>query len=492
MATEKLPGQEGAVKGVDRLPPHSIEGEQGILACILLDPKESMMRCLDRIADGGKVFYDNRHVMIYDALFSLWEMDRLEMEKIGETRAEFLFQVQTELKDRKKYDEIGGLEYLELLMDFAPHSGNIDIYLDVVIQKSVLRQIIEFGTTVVSKVYEKENTPHSELIDEIESDVLKICQERVVSVTQAPIKELVHKAINQIEELHQAGGTVKMPWGFPELDKMTGGLRVGMNVIAARPSMGKTSIAMNVAEVLAVDNNVPVGVFSLEMTSVDLTLRMICSRGRVNLHNVGQGFLKERDFTKLTKSAGMISKAPLYIDDTPALSINQLRAKARRMKTEYGIELLVIDYLQLLHCIGRRYDNNRQQEIADISSGIKALSKELDVPVIILCQLNRDIEKEKSRKPRLSDLRESGAIEQDADLVGILYKAQSEDNEQQDIGNEGESMNVNLLICKQRNGPTGDVRLKFLRSFTRMESRIDIDDNDIPQQRGEKQNDDLL
>jgi replicative DNA helicase len=265
--------------------------------------------------------------------------------------------------------------------------------------------------------------------------------------------------------------------GFPDFDKMTSGLHEGeMIVIAARPSMGKTSLAMNVAEHVALDLRLPVGVFSLEMTADSLVLRMLCSRARVNLRSIRDGFLAERDFPKLTGAAGKMANAPLFIDDSSGLSILQLRAKARRMYQQYGIKLFVIDYLQLLHSTARRAEN-RQQEIADISSGIKALAKELKVPVIVLSQLNRELEKDKNRKPRLSDLRESGAIEQDADLVALLYKPSSDD---EDAPAEQEAAPVNLLIAKQRNGPTGDVNLTFLKSYTRFESAAKISSEDIP------------
>jgi replicative DNA helicase len=267
--------------------------------------------------------------------------------------------------------------------------------------------------------------------------------------------------------------------GFPDLDKTTSGFHGGeMIVIAARPSMGKTSLAMNIAEHVAADERLPVGVFSLEMTAESLVLRMLCSRSRVNLRSIRDGFLAERDFPKLTGSAGKLAGAPLFIDDAPALSILQLRAKARRMAQQYGVKLFVIDYLQLLHSTSRRAEN-RQQEIADISNGIKALAKELSVPVIVLSQLNRELEKDKSRKPRLSDLRESGAIEQDADLVALLYKPSGGDDED-GSSLELDAVPVNLLIAKQRNGPTGDVALTFLKAYTRFESAAKVSAEDVP------------
>ena len=237
---------------------------------------------------------------------------------------------------------------------------------------------------------------------------------------------------------------------------------------------------MNIAESVAIDQNMPVGVFSLEMTSESLVLRMLCSRSRVNLRNIREGFLAERDFPKLTGAAGKLANAPIFIDDTSGLSILQLRAKARRMYQQFNIKLFVIDYLQLLNSTSRRAEN-RQQEIADISNGIKSLAKELDVPVIVLSQLNRELEKDKDRKPRLSDLRESGSIEQDADLVCLLYKPSREDDDGGD--QETESVAVNLLIAKQRNGPTGDVHLTFMKPYTRFESAAKISDEDVSAQK---------
>jgi replicative DNA helicase len=270
--------------------------------------------------------------------------------------------------------------------------------------------------------------------------------------------------------------------GFIDLDRMTTGMHGGeMVVIAARPSMGKTSLAMNIVEHVSLELGLPVGVFSLEMTAESLVLRMLCCKARVNLRNAREGFFTERDFPRLTQVAGKLSRAPLFIDDTPGLSILQLRAKARRMHVHHGIKLLVVDYLQLLHSTGRRAQENRQQEIAEISSGIKALAKELNIPVIVLAQLNRDVEKRPKATPMLSDLRESGAIEQDADLVGLLYKPKAESEDDQAPVEESDGLPVNLLIAKQRNGPTGDVNLTFLKSYTRFESAARVSDDAVPE-----------
>ena len=386
--------------------------------------------------------------------------------------------LQQQLKNKQLLEEVGGIAYLAALPDAVPSAANLSYYLDIVQEKYLLRRMIQTCTEVVGRVYDYEGEVDA-LMDEVERDILRISESRVQSQTST-IKELVKKAINTIEDFHQRQGVLTgVGTGFADLDKMTSGLHGGeMVVIAARPSMGKTSLAMNIAEYVSIEQRLPVGVFSLEMTSESLVLRMLCSRSRVNLRNVREGFLAERDFPKLTGAAGKLASAPLFIDDSSALSILQLRAKARRMSQQYGIKLFVIDYLQLLHSTARRAEN-RQQEIADISSGIKSLAKELNVPVIVLSQLNRELEREKNRKPRLSDLRESGAIEQDADVVGLLYTPSSEDEERAGAA-EQDAMPVNLLIAKQRNGPTGDVNLTFLKSYTRFESASKVSDEDVP------------
>jgi len=337
--------------------------------------------------------------------------------------------------------------------------------------------MIQTCTSVVGRVYDHEGKV-DELLDEVETEILKISEERIEGNSML-IKDLVHKAINTIEDYHQRQGMLTgIGTGFPDFDKMTSGLHGGeMIVIAARPSMGKTSLVMNIVEHVVLEEKNPVGVFSLEMTAESLVLRMLCSRARVNLRNIRDGFLAERDFPKLTGAAGKLASAPLYIDDTAGLSILQLRAKARRMHQQHGVKMIVIDYLQLLNASSSRIEN-RQQEVAQISNGVKALAKELNVPVIVLSQLNRELEKDKNRKPRLSDLRESGAIEQDADLIALLYKP-DEGKEDEDGGappQDQEAIPVNLLIAKQRNGPTGDVHLTFFKGFTRFESAAKVSD----------------
>ncbi len=456
---------------MDRLPPHAPEAEQGVLGCVLLSPGECIGECIEKFKAGAEVFYDLRHQTIFETLIEMYD----EREAID------IITLQQRLKNKQRLEEVGGVAYLNSLPDTVPSAANLSYYLEIVLEKYVLRKMIQTCTEVVGRVYEHEGEVDA-LLDEVERDILRISETRVEGKTDK-IKELVKKAISTIEDYHQRQGMLTgVGTGFVDFDKMTSGLHGGeMIVVAARPSMGKTSLAMNIAEHVAIQEKLPVGVFSLEMTSDSLVMRMLCSQARVNLRSVREGFLVERDFPQLLNAAGRLSSAPLFIDDTSGMSILQLRAKARRMSQQYGIKLFVIDYLQLLHSTARRAEN-RQQEIADISNGIKSLAKELNVPVIVLSQLNRELEKDKDRKPRLSDLRESGAIEQDADLVCLLYKPSrgEEDESGGSGGEEQDALPVNLLIAKQRNGPTGDVHLTFLKSYTRFESAAKVSDEDVP------------
>ena len=306
---------------VDRLPPHSTEAEQGVLGCVLLSPNECLGLCVEKFKGGGEVFYDLRHQHLFTLLVEMYD----QKSPID------LITVQQRLRDKQQLDAMGGIAYLSALLDAVPSAANLSYYADIVREKYLLRKMIRTCTEVVGRVHEYEGEVDA-LLDEVERDVLRISEERVEASTLT-IKELVHGAINKIEDFHARQGMLTgIATGFPDFDKMTSGLHGGeMVVIAARPSMGKTSLAMNIAEHIVLEERQPVGVFSLEMTAESLVLRMLCSRSRVNLRNIREGFLAERDFPKLTGAAGKLSNAPLYIDDSPGLSILQLRAKARRM-----------------------------------------------------------------------------------------------------------------------------------------------------------------
>ncbi len=453
---------------LNRLPPHSIEAEQGVLGCLLLDPQMCVGEILNRFKGTPEFFYHLPHRTIYEHVVAMTDS----------REAVDMITLQQRLKDRGELESVGGLAYLVSLQDAVPSAANLTYYLDIVWEKYLLRRVLRACADVASKVYDVE-TEVDKFVDEVETEFLLLSEEKEASKAGAlTIKDLVHEAIGKIEEMHGSkGGLTGIATGFPDLDRMTTGLQPGdMVVIAARPSVGKTSLAMNIAEHVAANLKTPVGVFSLEMSAQSLVLRLLCSHARVNLRDIREGFLTDRDFPKLTRSAGVLCQSPLFIDDTAGLSILQLRAKARRMHQQHGIKLFVIDYLQLLHSTSRRADN-RQQEVADISNGIKALAKELKVPVIVLCQLNREPEKRESgAKPKLSDLRESGSIEQDADIVGLLYRDVKDAEEVM----ENDTFPVNLYIAKQRNGPVGEVQLLFHKGLTRFESASRVADEDIP------------
>jgi replicative DNA helicase len=469
--TRRQKDVSGPIK-LDRLPPHSIECEQGVLGCVLLSPNDCMGECVEKLKDGKDVFYDLRHQTIFESLVAMYDA----REAID------VITLQQRLKDKQLLEQVGGIAYLAQLQDAVPSAANLSYYLDFVREKFLLRKMITTCTSVVGRVYDYEGEVDA-LMDEVERDVLRISESRVQGVSLG-IKQLVHQAIGTIENYFSRSGTLSgLATGFADLDRMTDGLHGSeMIVVAGRPSMGKTSLALNIVEHVVLEQKLPAAVFSLEMSAESLVVRMMCSLARVNLQNVRAGFRNEEsDFPKLTNAAGRLANAPLFIDDSAALSILQLRARARRMAQQHDIKLFVVDYLQLLHSTARRSQENRQQEISDISSGLKALAKELKVPVLVLSQLNREPEKrERGAEPRLSDLRESGAIEQDADVVGLLYKPNAGEDDDSVTAEEPEGLPVNLLIAKQRNGPTGDVKLTFLKSYTRFESAAKVSDEDVP------------
>ncbi len=444
---------------VDRLLPHSESAEQGILGCILLDP-QAIHACYEKLKLPD-VFYDLRHGALFEVVAKLVE----------EGKPVDAISVQQRLKDTNQLEAVGGLPYLSALMDAVPSAANIGYYIDIVREKYILRGIIQACTHAVGKAYENEGDVDT-ILDTVEADILAIGQTRTQNGEDHSIKDLVHKAIDSIERLHQRQGALSgIATGFHDFDRLTGGLQDGtMVVIAARPSQGKTSLGMNIVEHAAVDLGLPVGVFSLEMGARDLIERMICSRARVNLRNVAEGFMAERDFPKLTGAAGKIHSASIFIDDRSGLNMMQIKAKARRWARQHKIKLLVIDYLQLIQTV-KRQGGNRQQEVAEVSVGVKNLSRELKIPVLIMAQLNRDMEREKNRKPRLSDLRESGQVEADADAVVLLYRVEGDED-----NSESNTQTVGAILAKQRNGPTGEFHLTFLKGYTRFESAARVYD----------------
>ncbi len=427
---------------------------------MLISPRDIIAECVEKINE--EYFYIPAHQIIYAALVELWNASQ-GIDLITFTQV---------LRDRNTLDAVGGAAAITNLFTFVPTAANVTYYLEIVRDKYILRQIIAACTESVRRSFEEQDEVNN-LLDEVEKKIFAVGEDRFKG--QMPsMREQVMEAIESIEALYANRGSITgISTGFKMLDEMTSGLHPAeMIVIAARPSMGKTAFAMNIAEHVAIEGRKPVAVFSLEMSSQQLVQRLLCSRARVNSKKVRDGFLAERDFSSLTSAASKLAEAQMFIDDTAGLTILELRAKARRLKSQHDIQLVVVDYLQLLRSTSRRGQDNRQIEISEISAGLKSLAKELSIPVIVLAQLNRNPENrtgDSKGRPRLSDLRESGSIEQDADFVGLLvreeYYADSDEERQESEGK------ADLIIAKQRNGPTGDVPLTFIKEYTRFEDR---------------------
>ena len=454
---------EGSFTSKKQLPelhralPASSDAEMGVLCSILLSPREALTLCIEKVDEYH--FHQPAHATIYTVLVQLWK-DSKPIDLVTVTQA---------LADQNLLDVVGGPFALANLIQFVPTATNIEYYLDIMREKFLLRSMISVCTKSAARCYEDQSDVKN-LVDDIESQIFKISESRVTNILPE-IKEQVLLAIDAIEGMHKNKGALTgLSTGFALLDQMTDGLHASeMIVIAARPSMGKTAIAMNIAEHVAADHGKAVAIFSLEMSSQQLVQRMLCSRAKVDLKKVRDGFMGNKDMKNLSRAADALSKSKIYIDDTAGLSILELRAKARRLKDRHDISLIVIDYLQLLRSTSKRAQENRQIEIAEISSGIKAIAKELAIPVIVLAQLNRESEKRSDGKPRISDLRESGSIEQDADVVGLLYR--SAYFEKDDAARNEKEGEAELIIAKQRNGPIGEVPLTFLKEYTRFETR---------------------
>src|SRR5256885_4588468 len=447
----------GSAQDIHRAPPHSVEAEQGVLGSMLISPRDAIAEVVEKIT--AEYFYVPAHQTIFDVLVDLWNTGA-GIDLITFTQV---------LRDRNLLETVGGAAAVTNLYTFVPTAANVGYYLEIVRDKYILRQIIAACTESVRRSFEEQDEVHN-LLDEVEQKIFSVGEDRFKGQVLT-MKDQVVDAIEAIEQLYERrGGITGIATGFAELDRMTNGLHEGeMIVIAARPSMGKTALAMNIAEHVAINEKLPVAVFSLEMSSQQLVQRLLCSRARVNLQKVRDGFLAERDFPSLTAAASKLAEAQIFIDDSASLSILELRAKARRLKAQKDIKLIVVDYLQLLRSTTRRAQDNRQLEISEISAGLKGLAKELKIPIIVIAQLNRQPEARTGGKPRLSDLRESGSIEQDADLVGLLVRPEIyEEDEDARAEKAGEA---ELIIAKQRNGPVGEIALTFLKEFTRFEDR---------------------
>jgi replicative DNA helicase len=448
-----------AGKEVPRSLPYSEDAEKGVLCSLLLSPREVGGLCILRLQPDA--FYAPAHKIIYE----------LVIEFSDKSKPMDFITMKQSLKDRGFLEEIGGPEFLNELYTFVPTAANAGYYIDIVREKYLLRRLILSCNSLAGRCYDDQENVEP-LLDDAERQIFEITGDHV-KIDMVPAKDLVMQVIEQIEKVYENRDSVTgLPTGFTEFDQMTSGLhQAEMIVIAARPSMGKTALAMNIAEHVALVEGKPVAVFSLEMSSQQLVQRLLCSRAKVNLQRVRDGFLSERDFPSLTSAASRLASAKMFIDDSPGLSIAELRAKARRLVASHQVQLLVIDYLQLLRSTSRRAQDNRQIEISEISAGIKSLAKELNIPIIVIAQLNRqpDARAKEGGRPRLSDLRESGSIEQDADVVGLLVR--SEYYETDEEAKQEKAGQAELIIAKQRNGPTGDVPLTFLKEYTRFENR---------------------
>jgi replicative DNA helicase len=449
-----IPESFHASRGTEplRLPPHSVEAEQSVLGGLMLD-NAAWDTIADVVSPGD--FYRRDHRLIFGAIGELAERNE---PSDAVTVSEFL--------DRSgKLAEAGGLAYLGQLARETPSAANIRAYASIVRERAMLRELIRIGGEIATSAYQPEGRDAAQLVDEAERQVFEIAEQgkRRGSGFQ-PLKRILNKTIDRLDELQKLGGDVTgLGTGFKDLDGMTAGLHPGdLVIIAGRPSMGKTSFAMNIAEHAAMGLGASVAIFSMEMSAEQLSFRMISSLGRVNQSNLRRGRFTDEDWSRINSAVSVMSKARVFIDDTPALNPTEIRARSRRLKREHGLDLIVVDYLQLMQVHGTA--ENRATEISEISRSLKALARELEVPVITLSQLNRSVEQRADKRPVMSDLRESGAIEQDADLIAFIYRDEvyNKDSARKGI--------ADIIISKQRNGPIGDVHLTFIGEYTKFEN----------------------
>lgn len=432
-----------------KVPPQQIEAEQSLLGGILID-NGGLPSALEILR--GDEFYRDTHRIIFRAVLELFERNE----------PADLVTVVDLLNQKDQLDAVGGASYLASLLEAVPSASNVPVYARIVNEKALLRRLIQASNEVISWCYGGGKSIE-EILDLAEAAIFSVTQNRIRS-SYYPLKEIIKKSIESIERFQEYREMVTgVSSHFKDLDKLTAGFQPSdLIIIAARPSMGKTAFALNIARNAAVDSGVPVGIFSLEMSKEQLVMRMLCSEARVDSHKIRSGFLSQQECAKLLKAAGSFSEVPMYIDDTPAISALELRAKARRMMADRGLGLIIVDYLQLMR--GREGTERREQEISEISRSLKALAKELNIPVIALSQLNRKVEERHNKRPVLSDLRESGAIEQDADVIAFIYR-----DEVYNPGTTDKGI-AEISIGKQRNGPTGEVKLAYINAYTRFEN----------------------
>ena len=433
------------------LPPQNIEAEQAVLGTVLIQDK-ALLKVIDLLQPGD--FYRDAHKTIYAAMMALF--DKHEPHD--------LITVTGLLSDQNKLEDVGGAAYLASLTDIIPFTGTLVHHARIIRKKSILRRLIQTSTEVAARCYDAQDDIDT-LVDEAEKTIFEIAHSKKGEGFQ-PMSSVVPKAFDRINRLFDKQEHITgVATGYDELDRMTAGLQPAeMIILAARPSMGKTALAMNIVQHAAMIGKVPVAVFSLEMSVESLALRMLCSLGPIDSQRIRTGRLIDSDWPKLTRATGMLSEAPIYIDDTPGLTVLEMRAKARRLKSEQDLGLIVVDYLQLMQ--GKSSSENRAQEISDISRSLKAMAKELNVPVLALSQLNRSLENRTDKRPQLADLRESGAIEQDADVIMFIYRDEVYNRAE---GNPNRGL-AEIIVGKQRNGPTGVIKLSFLGESTRFEN----------------------
>lgn len=434
----------------DRLPPQNVEAEQAVLGAILLDG-EALVTVQERISQDD--FYRTSHRLIFQAMVELSE----EGEPVD------LVTLTAKLKDKQQLEEAGGVRYLTELANAVPTAANVEYYASIVEEKAILRRLIRVATQIVSDGYAG-GEDVGLLLSDAEQRIMEVANRRTMSGFK-PIRDALMEVFERVETLyHQKGAITGIPSGFPDLDKMTSGFQKSdLIIVAARPSVGKTAFALNIAQNVGVRAKQTVAIFSLEMSATQLVQRMLCAEANVDAGRMRTGYLEPDDWTKLTMAIGALSEANIYIDDSPGITVADIRAKCRRLKREKGLGMIVIDYLQLIQGRGRPTDN-RQQEVSEISRTLKQIARELDVPVIALSQLSRSVEQRQDKRPMMSDLRESGSIEQDADIVAFLYRDDY-------YNKESEKKNIiEIIIAKQRNGPVGTVELVFLKNFNKFVS----------------------
>ncbi len=435
--------KNGSASGF-RLPPQNIEAEQSLLGGLLIDDS-ALTRVVEIVQPDD--FYKEAHRIIYSHILQLF--DRSEPRD--------LVTVHNALASSGKLEAVGGAAYLAELAETMPMAANIEYYARIVRDKSLLRKLIAASAEIAGRCYEENAGDVDDILAEAESAIFEISQQKIKKSFH-PIKSVLKASIKRVETLFEKSEMITgVPSGFTELDKLTAGFQPSdLIIIAGRPSMGKTAFALNIVQHAALSQGITTAFFSLEMAKEQLALRMLCSEARVDAQKVRTGFLSEEDWTKLINAAGPLAEAKIFIDDTPALPILEMRAKARRLQSEHGLGLVVVDYLQLMR--GRSNVERREQEISEISRSLKAMAKELNVPVIALSQLNRKVEDRPNKRPQMSDLRESGAIEQDADVIAFIYRDEVY-NKAADNPNRGKA---EIIVGKQRNGPTGVVHLAFV------------------------------